>query len=390
MADNQSMPDAPMRTWAEINLDALVSNYRLAARLAAPSKVIAVVKADAYGHGAVCAAKALTAAGASFFAVATTEEAIELRTAGITGEIMLLGVAGEPAVPALAAANIILFINSIETAQSFAKSALCKTVRAHIMLDTGMNRLGIPVAESSEEAANKAIFICQMPNLSVEGIATHLAASDDAAQAEFTRGQIEQFSDVSNEVIRRIKRPLLRHCANSAGVLDWPSSYFDMVRPGIMLYGAIPDLHMAAQPALRPVLSIRSTVTQVKTVMPGATVGYGRAWRAEAQTRVATVPVGYADGLSRASSGRIEMLVRGKRVRQIGRVCMDLCMLDVTDVPETAVGDVVTIIGRDGAEEIPVWEMALANKTIPHEVMCAVGKRLPRFVKNTPFAADKV
>jgi alanine racemase len=390
MSDRPSISNSPMRTWAEIDLNALVSNYRLAERLAAPSKVIAVVKADAYGHGAVCAAKALAAVGASFFAVATSEEAIELRAAGIKEEIMLLGVAGESAVPALAAADVILLINSPETAQIYAKAARGKTVRAHIMLDTGMNRLGIPVAEGREEAANKAVFTCQTPNLFVEGIATHLAASDDAAQADFTRGQIELFNGVSNEVIRRIKRPLLRHCANSAGVLDWPASYFDMVRPGIMLYGAIPDLHMTAQPLLRPVLSIRSTVTQVKTILPGATVGYGRAWCAEKQTRVATVPVGYADGLSRLSSGRIEMLVRGKRVKQIGRICMDLCMLDVTDVPETAVGDVVTIIGTDGAEVIPVWEMALANQTIPHEVMCAVGKRLPRFVINTPSAVDEV
>ena len=301
----------------------------------------------------------------------------------------LLGVAGEPSLPSLAAADVILLINSPETAQVYAKAAQGKTVRAHIMLDTGMNRLGIPVAEGSEEAVKKAVFICQMTNLCVEGIATHLAASDDVSQVGFTRGQIAQFEEVSNEVMCRIKRRLLRHCANSAGVLDWPSSYFDMVRPGIMLYGAVPDMRMVTQPELRPVLSIRSTVTQVKTVMPGATVGYGRVWQAEKQTRIATVPIGYADGLLRSSSGRIEMLLRGKRAIQIGRVCMDFCMLDVTDVPEAAVGDVVTIIGRDGTEEITVWEMALANQTIPHEVMCAVGKRLPRLVKYIPSAADE-
>lgn len=371
----------PWRTWAEIDFNAVVSNHRLAAHLAAPAKVIDVIKANAYGHGAVGVAKALEKdAGASFFAVATPGEALQLRSAGIRGEILLLGPCAERDVSALAAAKVIFLINGEEAAKRYGKAVSNDEIRAHIMLDTGMNRLGIPVAEGIEKTIERAFCICQMPGMQVEGIATHLAAADDIFQADFTEHQIHRFQEVSDALTRRIGRPLIRHCANSAGILAWPTAYFDMVRPGIMLYGALPDLSMAAQPGLRPALSVRTTLAQIKTISSDATVGYGRTWHAKKQTRVATVPIGYADGLLRGASGRIDMLVRGRRVRQIGRICMDLCMLDVTGVPDAAVGDVVTVIGKDGKEEITAWEMAKAAQTIPHEVLCSIGQSKPHRV----------
>jgi alanine racemase len=366
------------RTWTEIDFDALRHNFRLAKRLAFPAKVMAVVKADAYGHGAVGTARALGLAGASFFAVATAEEALQLRNAGIGQDILLLGVAESHQIPALAKFGVSLMVDSPEMALAYSKAAGNLSLRVHIKLDTGMHRLGIPVGFCFDSAVENALSICSMRSINVEGIASHLASADDKAQNDFTLEQINRFKGVSDKVIQKIGRPLIRHCANSAALFDWPQSHFDMVRPGIMLFGAVPDPSMTINEALKPVMTLKSKIVAIKRAAAGETVGYGRAWRAERPSLIASVPIGYADGLPRGASQKIDMIVLGQRARQVGRICMDFSMIDVTDIPTAKPGDAVTIIGRDGSQEISAWDIAAANSTIAYEVLCNTGNRLPR------------
>lgn len=360
------------RVWADINLDNLVHNYQAVQSKVAGVPLMCVVKANAYGHGAPQIAQALAAQGASYFAVATPQEALQLRRHGIAQPILLLGAVNLGWVSQLNKANITLTVTSLQEAKALAAILRNKKQTIHVKLDTGMSRLGVALPDAVEQLTQIAAISC----FNLEGIFTHLAAADDPARQNFTNSQIQAFLQVVQALQANGVHIPVVHCANSAASIAWPSAHLDMVRPGIALYGSNPC--PAGQVNLRPVMRLRSRIVQLHQIQAGQSVSYGCTWVAPRPTLVATVAAGYADGLPRVVSGRAEMLVKGKRAQQVGRICMDMCMLDVTDIPEVQVGDEVTLIGRDGEEEITADEMAGLVGTISYEIFCGIGSRVPR------------
>jgi len=353
------------RLWAEIDLDRLVHNYQKARSLAATGKIMPVIKAGAYGHGAVQTALTLRAAGADFFAVATPEEALQLRRHGLDCDILLLGVSPVSHLSSLAEAGVTLCVPDIGTARMIQETLGSRPVNVHIKFDTGMTRLGLPFEDAVKSAAEIA------DNLHVTGLFTHFASADDRSEDRFTRDQFDQFDRICRELNALGLRQTVKHSANSAALIAHPYSHLDYARPGLMLYGYSP----CDTPNLQPVLSLYTSVMQLHTVPAGATVSYGRTWTAERESVIATVPVGYADGLSRALSGSgMTMLIGGRRAPLVGRVCMDYCALDVTGVPGVEQGGLVTVLG-DG---IDASEHARLSGTIPWEILCSIGRRVPR------------
>lgn len=355
------------RVWAEIDLDALCHNFRLIQQVAAPAKIMLSVKADAYGHGAVPVSKALSAA--DFLAVATAEEAFQLRRHGLGQPILLLGIPPLELLPRLANESVSLTVSDYDMALRF-RQATDGPLAFHLKVDTGVCRLGTP----PQEAAAEIHRMMSLPQVTVEGVFSHFAVADDPDQEDFTAGQEAQLLSLRS---RLADAPILWHMANSAGMLERPSARLDMVRPGIALYGLDPRM-TGSSLSLRPVMALRTVIVRIREVEEGVSVSYGRSWKADGPRRIATVSIGYADGLFRCLSNRMEVLVRGRRAPQVGRICMDMCMLDVTHIPDAAVGDVVTIFGRDGQEEATASQIAQLADTIPYEVLCAVSKRVPR------------
>ena len=356
------------RLWAEIDLDRLTDNYRTARDAARGGKIMPVIKADAYGHGAAQTALALRAAGADFFAVATPEEALQLRRHGVDCPVLLLGAAPVSHLPALAAAGVTLCVPGVETARVYEEALGGRPAEVHIKFDTGMTRLGLPPATAVRDALEIAA------NLNVTGLFTHFASAGDPREDEFTRGQFDRFMTVCDQLRGHGLRNPVLHSANSAALLAHPYARLDYARPGLMLYGYSPQKDAGA--GLRPVLSLYSSVMQCHAVPAGTTVSYGRTWTARRPSVTAAVPVGYADGLSWGLSGRegAYMLLRGKKAPLIGRICMDFCVLDVTDIPGAAPGDLITVLG-DGVDAA---DHARLSGTIPWEVLCSIGRRVPR------------
>ncbi|MDR0326438.1 MAG: alanine racemase [Oscillospiraceae bacterium] len=354
------------RLWAEIDLGRLTANYKIAQKNAHGGKIMPVIKADAYGHGAVQAALALRDAGADFFAVATPEEALQLRRHGVGCGILLLGAAPVSHLPALAAAGVTLCVPDTGTARVYGQTLGSRPADVHIKFNTGMTRLGLPSATAVRDALEIA------SNLRVTGLFTHFASADDPSEDGFTRSQFNTFMAVCEALRGHGLTGAVLHSANSAALLGHPYTHLDYARPGLMLYGYSP---CGGGEGLRPVLSLYSSIMQCHTVPAGTTVSYGRAWTAERESVIATVPVGYADGLSWALSGSgMVMLVRGRQAPLIGRICMDFCALDVTGIPGAAPGDLVTVLG-DG---IDAADHARLSGTIPWEVLCSIGRRVPR------------
>ncbi|QQS00617.1 MAG: alanine racemase [Austwickia sp.] len=349
-------------------------------------QILLAIKADGYGHGAVRIARMVQDLRlAERLGVATVPEAAALRQAGITLPILKLsGVFAQEAAAAVAI-GLDLTVPDAATARIIQAAAASRAdgsdqahhqpVAVHLKVDTGMRRIGCDVGEAPGLAA---LIENECPDLRLEGIFTHLPASDTPAEDEFTAGQVARFAAAREAVESVVGRRLIAHAANSGGVLAHPSSWFDLVRPGIMVYGSYPDPDVPRTVPLRPALSWRSRVSFVKDVPAGETVGYGRTWVAPAATRIATVPVGYADGYNRRLSNRGEVLIRGRRLPVVGRVCMDQVMVDLGPGSDVAVGDAVTLLGRDGAEEITAWHMAAWLGTIPYEVTCALAPRVTR------------
>ncbi len=382
------MTEIIRRTWAEIDLDALAHNYRRVREATDQrAKVCCVVKADGYGHGALRIAAELQSLGADWFAVSNLEEALQLRRGGIERPILVLGFTPPEEAAALSEGDVSQCVYSAEYAEKLslcAKAAGVK-VKIHAKIDTGMSRLGFYFQDifRDEGAIDEVIKACSLPGLIPEGVFSHFAVSDEGKAGDaFTMRQFGCFKEMSEALVRAGvggDKPPLRHCANSAAVFDYPLSHLDMVRAGVVLYGLYPSGQLRARPDLRPVLSLRSVVSHVKTLLPGATVSYGRRFTAQQETRVATVPVGYADGYPRAlGPGGAVVLIRGQRCPVLGRICMDQLMADVSGVEGAAMGDRVTLIGRDGTEEITAGEGAGWEGTINYEVVCALSKRVPR------------
>ena len=373
-------------TWIEIDLGALAGNYRAVRRVVeAEVEAMAVVKANAYGHGAVACAVRLRDEGARWFCVAIPEEAAELRSAGINEErILCLGGAWGGQVAWCVAARVTPVIYRIDMAQAFDRAARDRGVIAdvHLEIDTGMNRLGVRHDRTAEFARELA----GLKNVRVEAVMTHFAAADEPARDEFTRNQIAVFDDAFAAVRAAGHEPVMRDLANSAGVYAHTAARGSAVRPGGVLYGLWRDVLPPADapPAgVRPVMSWKTRATLVKEVGAGETIGYGCSHRTTRRSRIATLPVGYADGYPRALSNRGRVIVHGQFAPIVGRVSMDLTIIDVTDIEhEVDAGDLFTLVGADGESSISAEELAAEAGTISYELTCGIGGRVMRTYKD--------
>jgi alanine racemase len=365
------------RAWVEIDQAALSHNVQqLKQLLAPPTQLMAVVKADAYGHGAIQVARIALDAGASGLCVATLQEGIQLREAGIEAPILLLGAMNLPEqVRAIAHWQLQPTICTPQQALMFSEtlSELNKTLPVHLKLDTGMSRLGT----SWQEAAQFAQLVKELPHLEIASIYSHLATAD-SPDPTIMRLQHQRFEDAIAKLHQaRIKPPCL-HLANSAATLADPTLHYDWVRAGLALYGLYPADHLRNTVALKPVMQVKARVTQVKTIPSGTGVSYGYHFIADRETRIAVIGIGYADGVPRNLSNKMTVLVRGQQVRQIGAITMDQLMLDVSAIPNLQTGEVVTLIGQDGDLQISADEWAQTLGTISWEILCSFKHRLPR------------
>ena len=365
------------RTWAEIDLDALAHNYNLL-KARTQAKVLGVVKADAYGHGAIQTARTLERLGAGYLAVSNLDEGRELRNAGITMPILILGHTPEVYVPQLMEYHITQAVTCEAKALAYSEAAAAcgGTLRIHIKVDTGMSRLGFLCAGRHFETGVEGILrSCALPHLEAEGIFTHFAVSDEPEKEEsraYTRRQLDLFLRLIRALEDRGLTFPLRHCANSGAVVNWPEeTALDMVRPGILLYGCGAG---ARELGLRPVMALKTTVSTIKIYDSGVSVSYGRMYRTEGTTRMGVLPIGYADGFFRSLSNRCQVYTRQGLAPIRGRICMDMCMADLTGLEEVDVGSEVEIFGPHNS----VDALAALAGTIPYELTCAVSKRVPR------------
>ena len=368
--------------WAEIDCDNLSHNYSLIRKAVGPDvKIMAVVKADAYGHGAVQAAKVLASAGADMFGVASVEEGRQLREAGIQDDILILGYSQPEWADRIVERGFIQTVYHLNLAAALDREAarLNKTCRVHVKIDTGMSRIGI----MPEKAVHFIREVASMKNLELHGVFTHFACAD-VLDNNVSEEQLERFNELLAVMTEQGLDVPCVHASNSAAVLRYPNSHYDMVRPGILLYGLYPapGMREAYGEDFRPVMSIKTSIVEIKTVPSGTRVSYGGTFAAPRATRVATMPAGYADGFSRRLSNRGHVLVQGQRAPIIGTVCMDFMMADVTDIPHVNVNDEVVIVGRQGNEEITFDEVAAHIGTINYEVVSLIGKRVPRVYTN--------
>jgi len=363
-------------TKAEIDLGALAHNYRQLRQLAPPSvKFLAVVKADAYGHGAIPVSKKLEELRADFLGVATVAEGIELRNAGIKKPILVLSGIYQEEVEDVLAYQLTPMVFRLEIAEALSAEARARgtQVPIHIKVDTGMGRIGV----LSEEAPAFVNRVRKLKNLELEGIASHFSMADEG-NSSFTTEQLQRFSRAIEEMKKLDIDPPLCHIANSAALVNLPAAHFTLVRPGIMLYGSYPSPSLKDKVSLRQVMSWKSIVADLKKVPQGYPISYGRTFISRRPSFIAAVPVGYADGYNRLFSNRGEVLIKGMRAPVVGRVCMDWTMVDVTDIPGVGVGDAVVLMGNQLGQEITPEELGKRIGTIPYEILCSVGKRVPR------------
>ncbi|MBN2058577.1 MAG: alanine racemase [Candidatus Saganbacteria bacterium] len=364
-----------MNTYAEIDLNAIKHNIGQIRKLLAPAtRYMAVVKANAYGHGAVAVSRAAVEAGADSLAVANLKEALELREAGIVSPILILTESPTSVMDEIVQYDLSQTLYSFSEAKALSEEAAKrnKKARVHVKIDTGMGRVGV----QPSEALAFITKIASLPALELEGVFTHFAKAEDP-QDNFTKEQFQKFS----QVISRIPNVAIKHSANSAAVLFHPETHLDMVRVGLMMYGLYPQGDGARRRVeLKPALSFKSRVTYLKRIPAGTPLSYGCTYVAPADTAVATIPVGYADGFSRRLSNRGQVIIRGKRFKVVGRVTMDLTMVNIGDT-DVAVGDEVILIGEQNNQMISADEIAGLEDTISYEVVCGIGKRVPRIYK---------
>jgi len=357
-------------TRAEVDLSALTHNLGVVRAIAPASRLYAVVKADAYGHGLVPVARCLERQGVDGLCVALAEEGLTLRSRGVTTPILVLSGAYGDAHERVLRAHLTPVIHSHGQAEAFHSAADGVTVGVHLKLDTGMGRLGIPLHELS----GFLDALAGLPNLRLDGVMTHFSSAD--TDAAFTHVQHSRFDDALRAITGRGHAPRFVHAANSAATFAYPEARHSLVRVGIALYGVPPLPGFGA--ALRPVMSLRTEVLALRELPTGSSIGYDQTYCTSRPSRIATVPIGYGDGLMRAASNRGSMLVGGRRCPIVGRISMDLTTLDVTDVPGCSVGDEAIVIGRQADAQISASELALACDTIPYEVLTNVSPRVPR------------
>ena len=365
------------RTWTEIDLDNLLYNYHaLRERIGAGVKFLGVVKADAYGHGAVQVARTLEEAGADYLAVSSLDEAGELRSHGVEMPILILGHTPPEQVSELIRLHITQAVSTEAKAEEYSAEAVrCGgTLKIHIKVDTGMSRLGfLCEGEHFEGGVKRIAHSCSLPGLEAEGIFTHFAVSDEPGEENeaYTRRQFELFSRVIDALKAQGRTFALRHCANSGALAYYPEMWLDMVRPGILLYGLT---EMAEELGMKSVMRLKTCVSTIKTYEAGTTISYGRLYKTEKRTRVGVLPIGYADGFFRCFSNRLRVMTEDGGAPVLGRICMDMCMVDLTDCPHVGVGATVEIFGDKNS----VNALAKMADTIPYEIVCAVSKRVPR------------
>ena len=374
------------RYWAEISLDAAENNFNvIKEKLGGKSKLCCAVKADAYGHGAPFISKFYEELGVDYLAVSNIEEAIELRNNGINVPILLLGYTPTDCVKILADNNFEQCVFSSEFAESLNEEAEKHGVKIkiHIKIDTGMGRLGFCVKNDSCDQILETIFnVCNLKNLIPHGIFTHFAIADEERGIAYTKKQFENFQYAIKYLEKKGIDFKFKHCSNSAAIFDYPEFKLDMVRAGVMLYGVSPACDISSY-GLLPLMSLKSIITQIKTVEKGDCISYGCTFKAEKRTRIATIPVGYADGLTRSYKDNGEIIVNGKKYPIAGRICMDQLMIDIGDNEDIKAGDIVTIMGRDNGAEISAEDIAEKVGTITYEIICSVSKRVPRvYIKN--------
>ncbi|MCI8623617.1 MAG: alanine racemase [Provencibacterium sp.] len=376
------MSDFLRRTWAEVSLDALRHNLTAIRSLLRPGcRLMAVVKADAYGHGDRCCAQEMAEAGADWFGVSNLEEALSLRDAGLVQPILILGTTPPEEAGTLAARQITQTVFCMDYAGRLQAEAARQgvTLNVHIKVDSGMARIGFD-GFSPEACAAEIACAAGFPNLRAEGIFTHFSSADEDGEENdrYTRAQFQRFTAVLQALEQRGIRFAIRHCCNSAATLRFPDMHLDMVRPGLILYGLYPSGCCREHARLLPAMQLKSVVSMVKEIPAGRAVSYGRCFQSGRPLRLATVPIGYADGYHRALSGCGEMLLHGQRAPVAGRVCMDQLMLDVTGIPDVQAEDTVTIFGVDGSAVLPIEEIAEKAGSISYEIVCLIGKRVPR------------
>ncbi|MBR4766801.1 MAG: alanine racemase [Clostridia bacterium] len=368
------------RTWLDIDTDALRENYeQICSKLASGARVMAVVKADAYGHGVEQIVKELTGCGCEWFAVSNLEEAMQVKDAAPDSSVLILGYTPPEYAERLAFNGISQAVFNPEYAKALSENAVKNgvQVRIHIKVDTGMSRLGFTYHDSVAdcETASEVAQASRLEGLYPEGIFTHFACADEENGEAFTRVQYDLFIGLVHEVEKLGVKFETRHCCNSAATVIYPEMQLDMVRPGIILYGLAPSEFIGQSIKLRPVMKMKTVVSMVKEIPEGTPISYGRTFTSEHNMKIATVPVGYADGLPRALSGKAKMLVNGKEVPVVGRICMDQCMLDVTGIDGIKEGMTVTVFG---SENNTVDNIASNAGVINYEIICGINKRVPR------------
>ena len=342
--------------------------------------IASVVKANAYGHGAVEMSETYLESGADQLAVAYLDEGIELRQAGITAPILILGHTDGCRAAELVAHGIDPAVFHEEDARCFSQEAVRqqRNARLHIAVDTGMGRIGFLPKEESIAAIKR---IASLPNITIAGMFTHFSVSDmaDAESVAYTQEQYRKLQWFYRRLQEEHISVPVCHCSSSAATLEFPDFHCDMVRPGIIQYGCQPSDEVVSKAFVpQPVMSLRCCISHVKFVEDGETISYGRHFTAKRRTKIATLPIGYADGYSRLLSNKACVLVHGRRVPQVGNICMDQCMIDVTDVPDAAVGDEVVLFGSQGNASVPLEELSHLIGTIDHEILCNINRRVPR------------
>ena len=376
------MKDMQKRSWAEISLGNIRHNYRaIRASLPQDCRFLGVVKADAYGHGALAVSRCLQEAGADYLAVSCLDEAMELRQGGIDMPILILGHTPPEYTGTLIENNITQTISCLAKAEEYsaAASALGRELRIHIKVDTGMSRLGFLCSgDYFEEGVGNIISACSLPGLIHEGIYTHFAVSDEEGEDNeaYTKAQFELFMRCIDEIKKRsgIEFPI-RHCANSGAVVNYPETALDMVRPGLLLYGYGDS---TGRLGLKPCMRLVTTVSTIKHYESGTCVSYGRHYVTDKRTRLGVLAIGYADGLPRRCSDLCSFAAEGGFAPQRGSICMDMCMVDLTGLPDVKVGSEIELFG----EKNSIYKLSDAAGTIPYELLCAVSKRIPRVYKD--------
>ena len=367
------------RTWAEIRLDNLTHNFETIRRQVGPNaKLLGVVKADAYGHGAVRVAKHLEKIGAGYLAISNVDEAEELRLGGIKLPILRLGFTPADQAERILRIDMTQAVQNYDIAKAFSDAAvkLGKKMKGHVKLETGMGRLGFQCDDAHfDESLHSILEVLKLPGLDVEGVFTHFCVSDEEApeHVEFTKVQHDRFVRMIEAVETQGNFKFrLHHCCNAGGIASYPEWAWDMVRCGIILYG-VGDL--AEKMGMKPVMTVKTVVSTIKNFTPDTSISYGRKFFTKRDSRIAVLPIGYADGLFRALSNKLKVLTPCGVAPQVGRICMDMCMVDITDLPDVKVGDEVEVFG----ETMLCETNAKLCETIGYELLCAVSKRVPRY-----------